>query len=145
MTNKQDKREFGMAMAALFEAYATKPEDAGPVRIRVYEEGLKDIPVTILNAAVRKAISTRQFFPKVAELRADAEACRKELIAAHTFMACAQCDETGWDTTLIDGVSRVSRCMCWKAHQQKLSELGVTAKPLALPAAREMTAVGDIE
>ena len=142
--SKQDKRDFGMAMAVLFEAYAVKPADAGPVRIRAYEEGLKDVPQALINAGVRRAIETRAFFPKVAELRHDAEACRKDLMAAHVFTACEQCNGTGWDSTLIDGVARVSRCQCWLAHQQKLADLGVTNKPLALPAeSSEMSRVGE--
>lgn len=145
MTSKPDKRDFGMAMAMLFEAFAVKPEDAGVVRIRVYEDGLKEVPLPLLQAAVRKAIATRTFFPKVAELRMDAEACRRELVEAHPFGPCEQCQH-GWVATIDRaGVARVTRCACWKMHQQQLADLGVGQKPLALPAAREMVPVGEIE
>lgn len=147
MTSKPDKRDFGMAMAMLFEAFAVKPEDASVVRIRVYEDGLKDVPLPLLQAAVRKAIATRTFFPKVAELRADAEACRHELIAAHPWQACVDCeDHPKWQAiTGRSGETRLTRCGCWLRHQLKLAQLGVTTQPLALPAAREMSRVGEIE
>jgi DNA replication protein DnaC len=34
-------------------------------------------------------------------------------------VTCAICEDTGWKTITIDGVSRVSRCECW---QQRLSQ-----------------------
>ena len=34
-------------------------------------------------------------------------------------MTCAICEDTGWKTITIDGVSRVARCECW---QQRLSQ-----------------------
>jgi DNA replication protein DnaC len=34
-------------------------------------------------------------------------------------VACAICEDTGWKTITIDGVSRVTRCECW---QQRLSQ-----------------------
>ncbi len=30
-------------------------------------------------------------------------------------MVCAQCDDTGWSTVVVEGVSRVTRCACWRA------------------------------
>lgn len=34
-------------------------------------------------------------------------------------MTCAICEDTGWKTITVDGVSRVARCECW---QQRLSQ-----------------------
>lgn len=136
-----DTRDFAMALAALVEAFGVK--DFSPVRVRTYEDGLKDVPIPLLNAAVRKAIATRTFMPKVSEIRQDAEACRGELIAQHKFSACESCNETGWATVLVDGIERVKRCECFQAHQAKLASLGVTNQPLALPPADHRRYDGD--
>jgi len=130
-----EARDRAMAIAALVEAFGVR--DFTPVRTRAYDDGLKDVPVPLLNAAVRKAIATRQFFPKVAELRHDAEACRRDLLAANRFQPCLGCNETGWVDVLVDGVTRVTRCDCWKHYQRRLESLGVTREPLALAPGRE--------
>lgn len=132
-----------MAIAALVEAFGVKLEAMTPVRTRAYDEGLRDIPAPLLNAAVRKAIATRQFFPKVAELRQDAESVRRELLAANQHDACDDCNYTGWAEVTIEGVRRVERCFCWRKWQQRLSTLGVTPEALALPPAREVSQVGE--
>lgn len=127
-----DLRDRAMALAALVEAFAVK--DMTPVRVRAYEDGLKDVPVPLLNAAVRLAIETRAFFPKVAELKRDAETCRQQLVAAHPYAGCIDCEDSkGWiDVQMADGV-RAKRCPCFQRHQAKLASLGVTSTPLALP------------
>lgn len=130
-----EMRDRAMALAALVEAFGVR--EFTPVRTRTYDEGLKDVPVPLLNAAVRKAISTRTFFPKVAELRQDAEACRRELLAGNQHDACEDCNYTGWAEVTIDGIKRVERCFCWKKWQRELESLGVTTTPLDLPPARE--------
>jgi hypothetical protein len=126
-----DVRDRAMAIAMLVEAFGVK--DFTPARVRAYEDGLNTIPIPLLNAAVRRAIQTRTFLPKVAELRTDAEACRRELLASNQYEPCAQCDETGWERVTVDGIHRVQRCGCWKRHQQKLAQIGVTSEPIALP------------
>jgi hypothetical protein len=130
-------RDRALAIAMLVESFGVKGADFTPVRVRAYEDGLKDIAVPLLNAAVRRAIQTRTFFPKVAELRQDAEACRRELLAANVYQPCAQCNETSWEKITVDGVVRVTRCGCWKRHQERLAGLGVGVEPLALPPARD--------
>lgn len=135
-----DKRDRAIALAALVEAFGV--HDFSPVRTRTYEDGLKDIPMPLLNAAVRRAIATRTFFPKVSELRLDAEYCRKELIAAHPYQACMGCHGSGWVPVEVDGIKRVQRCNCWHVHQQRLVRLGVTSTALALPEP-ERVRVGD--
>lgn len=135
-----DTRDRAMAIAMLVEAFGVKREDFKPVRVRAYEDALKDIPIPLLNAAVRKAIASRSWFPKVAELRDDAEACRRELLASETYQPCASCNESGWTTVLIDGITRVTRCFCWKAWQQRLAELGVTPQPIAGASRKQLVA-----
>ena len=41
-------------------------------------------------------------------------------------MTCAICEDTGWKTITIDGVSRVARCECW--HQRFLQSLMKNAR-----------------
>jgi hypothetical protein len=99
----------------------------------VYYQALADVPPNLLQAAVTYALrSDRAFVPKPGELRALAEKARLELSLALKFQGCEQCHGSGWDTILIDGISRVQRCACWKAHQQKLATAGVTLQPVAL-------------
>jgi hypothetical protein len=115
-------------------ALAMQTEFDGPTQ-RAYFRALADVPVRLLAAAVdRVGKSGARFFPKVTELRRFADEARAALLAAHPFVACAECQGTGWDTVLdADGVSRVRRCQCWEAHQVKIADLGVGQRPLALP------------
>ena len=109
----------------------------------IYYRALDDVPGRLLEAAVDRAAKSCRFMPKPGELREFAEEARKALIASVQFTACEQCDGTGWSQIGIDGVQRVQRCHCWKAHQQKLADLGVSSAPLALPAAQEHSRIGD--
>jgi hypothetical protein len=120
-----------MAIALLAEAFRLRELTAATIRI--YDKALEKVPVPVLEPMTQRAIATRQFFPKVAELLQDAEACRHELLNSLKYDPCAQCNETGWETRLEDGVSRVHRCGCWTRHQQKVSALGVGSAVLALP------------
>lgn len=138
------ERDFAMALAMLAEGFGEK--HLTPVRIEAYHSGLKDVSIPLLNAAVRKAIQTRQFFPKVSEIRHDAETCRRELIAAHPYEGCLECaDKRGWCELTIDGVKRMARCPCTRRYITLLAGLGVSTEPLALPAGREsdLTQVGE--
>lgn len=138
------ERDFAMALAMLAEAFGEK--HLTPVRIEAYHRALKDIPLPLLNAAVRRAITARTWFPKVAELRTDAEACRRELIAAHPYQGCVECEDSrGFRAVLrtktgeLTETLTVERCPCHKRHQELMAGFGVTAAPLALPAAEEPT------
>lgn len=124
-------RDFAMALAMLAEAYGEK--GLTPVRIEAYHQGLSDVALPVLNAAVRRAIRTRKWFPKVEELRKDCEACRVELRKALPFSACESCCN-GWAEVLVDGVKRAKRCECWIAHQAQVARLNANATVLALPA-----------
>lgn len=151
MTTKQERAAIGMAIATLVEAFRVKPEDMTPVRIRIYSQALEKVPTPLLEPMVQKAIATRTprwgDLPTVAELLADAEVCRRELLAAHEWAPCASCEQNkGWVEIDVDGVKRLTRCGCVRAHQAKLAELGVLpAAVAALPAAREFSHIGDQE
>lgn len=127
-----------MAIAMLAEAFGVK--DLTPIRVKVYEQALQKVPTNLLDRMVRKAIETRTFFPRVAELLADAEVCRRELLAAHPYERCASCHHMG--TVRIGttgGRPQYGRCKCWTAYQERLSGLGVTEKPIAQLTAGEPT------
>lgn len=128
-----------MAIAMLTEAFRVR--DVTPVMVKVYDQALQKVPVPLLEPMARRAIETRQFFPRPAELLLDAEAVRKELIAAHAYDGCAQCEmSVGW---LASGDKAVTRCPCFARHQAKLAGLGVGPQ-LALPAAEpEVSRVGE--
>lgn len=137
------ERDRGLAIAMLAEAFSVC--DLTPAKIRIYDQALKDLPVAILEPMVQKAIKSRTWFPKVAELLADAEAVRLEMVRALGDYGCANCDmQRGWvSVTHPDGV-RMERCGCWTRHQAKLAQLGVGHVPLSLPAPeKDWTAVSE--
>lgn len=142
------QRDRGMAIAMLAEAFGVK--ELTPARIRIYDEALSKIPAPVLKPMVDRAITTRRprygDLPTVADLLADAETCRQELLNGLTFAPCVNCSASGWTEVEIDGVKRMKRCHCWVSHQQKVAELGVGHEPLALPPARESewTQAGDV-
>jgi hypothetical protein len=106
---------------------------------RAYHRVLEDVPTNLLQAAVDHASRTARFFPRAPELRALAEQARRRLSDLQPFQACAQC-ASGWVEREVDGVPRMVRCACWQAHQQRLSQAGVSLTPLALPAGDEAEA-----
>lgn len=54
---------------ALTVAYPTAPQATNRETMAIYERALSDIPTDVLKAAVLSAISTRTFFPAIAEIR----------------------------------------------------------------------------
>ena len=132
------ERDRGMAIAMLAEAFGIKLDQLTPARIRIYEQALQKVPVAVLEPMVQKAISTRQFFPRVSELLQDAEHARLELLKALGEPGCAMCEDSkGWNAvTHADGV-RMERCQCWKRLQDKRAQLAVGDAPLALPPATD--------
>lgn len=128
------ERDFAMALAMLAEAFGEK--HLTPVRIEAYHRSLSDVPLPLLNAAVRRAITARTWFPKVAELRADAEACRRELIQAHPYEGCCECEDSrGWRAVHYGTHIAVEQCPCRRRHQELMASFGATSTPLALPEA----------
>lgn len=122
-----------MAIAMLAEAFSVK--DLTAAKIRIYEQALQKVPVAVLEPMVQRAILTRTWFPKVAELLEDAEAVRVEMLKGLVaFAPCVNCSASGWTEREIDGVKRMVRCACWTAHQARITALGVGSEPLALPA-----------
>lgn len=108
---------------------------------RAYHRSLEEIPLALLEAAVVKAMQRPSpFMPKPGELRALAEERRKELIAAHPYERCAECNHTGivrleradpW----AGKPPKYGKCKCWERYQTRLGLLGIGTEPLALPEA----------
>lgn len=122
--------------------------DMDKPKFRAYHRVLESIPAPLLEAALEKASrQERRFgnFPGANELAALAERERLALRAAAKFDGCEACNGSGWASILVDGVSRVTRCACWKAHQARLEQLGAGTEPLALPPTRELVVMGGDE
>lgn len=110
---------------------------------RAYHRALDDVPAPLLEAAVVAAMRLDSpFMPKPGELRALAEARRRELMAAHPYERCAACNHTGtvrikpanWEAGM---PPLYGKCKCWFTHQKRLEALGIGTEPLALPAGSE--------
>ena len=131
------ERDFAMALAMLAEAFGEK--GLTPVRIEAYHRSLSDIPLPVLNHAVKLAIDHGDWFPKVAQFRRFCEQARLELRASVGMPdpRCEGCTAQGFTEETIDGVKRMVRCQCWTLTQRKVAELGIPATPLALPHADE--------
>ena len=137
MTDPEKARQ--QALAHLVEHY--KVTDITPARVRSYDQALSRLPVAVLGPMVQRAIDTRTprwgDLPTVAELRADAETCRLELVKALGDYGCTDCvgvGSKGWvAVTHPDGV-RMARCGCWLRLQAKRAQLEVGSEALALTA-----------
>lgn len=106
-----------------------------------YYRALEDVPLGMLQTAAERASrEDRQFMPKPGELRAMAERRRQELIAAHPYERCADCNFVGIvrTGTKADGRTPIyGKCQCWASYLKRLDALGISNEPLALPAATE--------
>lgn len=93
----------------------------------VYWKTLSDVsPVVLDSAATEWGKSGERFFPKPGELRALCSKTRSAMVAAVPFQSCETCATSpGWARVLVDGVERLERCQCWRAHRQQLRSLGV--------------------
>jgi hypothetical protein len=113
---------------------------------KLYHRAVQDISMPVFLATIDRI--SREWrsgsFPQSGKFREFAEAARKALIAAHPWEPCASCeDQPGWVELTTDGIKRLTRCGCVRAHRAKLDGLGVTKEPLSLPPARDFTAVGE--
>ncbi len=140
------ERDFAMALAMLAEGFGER--NLTPVRIEAYHRSLEDVSIPLLNAAVDrllKEVSSEQFrhskLPLPGDWRLAAEKCRREIVAAHPYDGCIECeDRKGWVEVTMDGVKRMRRCACLERHRLMLEGFGATAAPLALPPAERVEA-----
>lgn len=110
---------------------------------KAYYRALEDVPDALLVAAVEKSFrAVTPFMPKPGELRALAEIRRREMIEAHPYDRCPECNFIGKVAIREPGKPATYRaCRCWDAYQAKIAKLGISLEPLALPEPpREMVA-----
>jgi hypothetical protein len=105
-------------------------QELTPHELRLYVGGLADMAIEDLQAACRLAIQSRRFFPKVAELRFDADlALERETVqtAADRMLAgvvqegpyvCPQCANTTWVLVETEENRKavVQRCACLRTN-----------------------------
>ena len=135
-------KEVGLAIAMLVEAFNVKT--ITPVRIRIYERALSELPPSLLEPTVMRTIKTRtaktsDWLPSIEQLLEDAETVRLEMRGKLHFKPCQLCAESGHPGWLLTGatIERLRRCDCWTAHQQRVTALSVGSEPLALPPAED--------
>jgi hypothetical protein len=101
-------------------------------QIRVLDEVLADVPLSLLEAAAVRLLNTARFWPRPAEWREAVSALQRERLLATDEAArrvlrpcgtdwipphCECCDDTGWRPIIDDaGVRRVRRCECVAAN-----------------------------
>lgn len=101
--------------------------------LRVYVDGLRDIPIEHLKAGCRQSVRARKFFPKVAEIRQDvdsalsAERVTQQLASqvhgdedwhGRTYN-CSACHDSGWvflGERQNGRANDVERCHCFRIN-----------------------------
>ena len=132
-----DRLQFALALGYLVNAYDKDETFMASERIERYSCGCAEYPGWIVMLAAKRVVQGRSWFPRVNELREACEMVRQEKYAeVPVFAGCTACNESGWDTVVVEGVTRVTRCACWKAHQLRVQTLRAPERP-ALPAGEE--------
>jgi hypothetical protein len=115
--------------------------DLSEATIKIYSKALQKIPAPLLSPMVEHCLETRKGYrklPEIAELRADAEWARQQVLAKYPYEPCSDCeDSAGWVLILVDGVSRMKRCQCRAAWLEKLDRLGAVGASLTPSTAQE--------
>lgn len=96
-------------------------------------ESLSDIPLPLLQQAVMAMTRQVRKFPfRTGDIRAAAEQCRQQLLAANPYERCSDCRDSSGFVTIEDeqGVERVQRCVCFKQYCERLEQLGISGRPL---------------
>ena len=129
---------FDVLLATLFTAFRKDLDEASAT---LYERGLADIPLPLLEAAASRAIQTRVFLPVIAEIRKDAEACRTEYLTKHPHEKCNVCKDLGGWVKILDeaGIERLARCRCFAAYRAGLAAIGIEERPVFLLSEAEPT------
>ncbi len=97
-----------------------------PHVLRVYVDGLRDVPPDAVRMGCRRCITTMRFMPKVAEIRAaiDAEYEDRRRVEAHDTppsreLICTRCEDSGW-VFVAERTDRaqptVKRCPCYTTN-----------------------------
>lgn len=133
---------FGKLVVALATMRAKDP--LVPFQVDVYEDATVDVPLMVLSRAVGDYLKSHQWRPTVQELLMACEATRLKIRGAMKFEPCANCSKDGWTEQVINGVSRMVRCQCWKVHQERVSAIGAGDAPLTLPAGDDGGAIQEM-
>jgi hypothetical protein len=130
------QREIGMALAMLAEGFGVR--DLSEATIKIYSKALQKIPAPLLSPMVEHCLETRKGYrklPEIAELRADAEWARLDILKRHPWSPCVDCEGSpGWVPVLVEGVARVAKCRCKQIYAERMAQMGV-GPSLALPPA----------
>lgn len=127
------------ALAVLVEAY--RVTDLSEATILTYSRALEKIPPVLLRPMVDRCLETRKYFPRIMELREDAEAVRQAYFQKNPYVSCGGCCG-GWliqEQETDDGFKYgyATRCACHGAYLAKVNALGLGHEPLALAAGDE--------
>lgn len=100
--------------------------NAPPARIVGYVEALRDVPLDLLSAGIKRAIASWRYpdMPKPADIRAavDAEVRDLRVLEAPPTdyppqqYACEMCEDTGWRVTKEGVPPTVARCACYRSN-----------------------------
>lgn len=117
---------------------------------RAYHRCLQDVPLPLLQRACDVAITRPRGhyearFPTPMMLRQWAEEARQVWLKQFPWSACEVCAENSGFVEVLDehGVTRLTRCSCWREHQTRLAQSGM-ATVLALPPAESDSAEADL-
>lgn len=116
-------------------ALALRADFDGPTQ-RAYHRVLKDTPTPLVVAALEQLIDTGlRFMPNASEIQVAAEKARRQLLAAHPYEGCAECEaQRGFRTVLTEGGQKtVETCPCKARHRQRLEQMGALTALVTLP------------
>lgn len=110
-----------VAMLAEYFNYELEPHV-----LRLYVDGLRDVPPDALRMGCRRCILTQRFMPKVVEIREaiDAEAEERRRLEAYDTppmreMVCTNCEDSGW-VIVAERTDRAQptarRCPCYQTN-----------------------------
>lgn len=136
-TEEQARQEFRVAIRPLL-SIDRRSFDEG--EWLVFFEALRDVPPQLLRQAVVAMAKQQRRFPfRPGDIRAAAETCRQQLLAADPWQPCSDCRELRGFVEITDaeGVQRMKPCDCRAAHSARLEAAGIPLRPLQLEAAEE--------
>lgn len=116
-------------------ALALRAEMDGPT-FRAYAKQLEKVPVALADAALTDLSDTGlRFMPTAPEIKHAAERKRRQLLAAHPYSGCAECDgHVGFRHILGgEGQPRVEKCPCKARWQDQLERIGARDPLAVLP------------
>jgi len=127
---EQDRSEFRSTMRLLL---AADKRTFDVAEWTVFFDSLRDIPAPLLKRAVLALARTPRKYPfRPGDVRAAAEDCRKQLLAADPWQPCSDCRDLNGFVEITDtqGVQRLQVCGCKKAYAARLTKDGIPLRPV---------------